>query len=483
MPKVIITENPSNWDIDLDKDNVIVIAPSEYITSNQYQSAKNLKIINLCKSYHYQSLGYYVSLLGEARGHKIIPRVSTIQDLRYPSLIREDSLEFDDLIQDTLRNKDQDSFELLVYFGKTGNEQYNRLATLLFSLIQTPILKVSFIRKKKNWSLQYIKPLNFSEVPPEDKNILAKALQQYFSSKRPSNFQRKKYDLAILVNPEETTPPSDPKAIQKFIKAADRVGFSVDLITKNDIGKIIQYDALFIRETTNVNHHTFRFAKKAESEGLVVMDDSESILKCTNKVYLNEVLQANQIPTPKSYILRKDAPLDVLKALHFPFVIKQPDSCYSQGVVKVNNEKELQKTVTTLFQKSDLLIVQEFMPTSFDWRIGVLDNTPFYVCKYFMAPNHWQIVNWSSKPSDKDGRVQTLLIADTPSPILDLAVKASKLIGDGLYGVDIKESNGQYYIIEVNDNPSIDAGIEDKMIKDQLYVNIMDSFMQRVKAY
>ena len=99
-----------------------------------------------------------------------------------------------------------------------------------------------------------------------------------------------------------------------------------------------------------------------------------------------------------------------------------------------------------------------------------------------MARNHWQIVNWKDKQTD-NGRAETLMIADTPGPVLDMAVKASNLIGDGLYGVDIKESSGQYYVIEVNDNPSIDAGIEDKIIKDQLYLNIMDTFMQRVKAY
>ncbi len=480
MPKVVITENPNNWDITLE--NVSIITPAEYLSSSQYQNAKNLKVINLCKSYQYQSLGYYVSLLAEARGHKITPKVSAIQDLRYPSLIREDSLEFDDLIQVTLKNVAQDNFELFIYFGKSGDEQYNRLASLLFSLIQTPTLKVSFTRKKTNWILQYLKPLNYSEVPPEDRTIFSKALQQYLSGKGSGrNYQRKKYDLAILVNPEEVTPPSDAKAIQKFIKAGEKVGFSVDTITRNDFGKIIQYDALFIRETTNVNHHTFRFAKKAESEGLIVMDDSDSILKCTNKVYLNEVLQANQIPTPRSYNLRKDAPLHELESFHFPFVIKQPDSCFSQGVVKVNDVKELQKTVNSLFQKSDLLIVQEFMPTSFDWRIGILDNTPLYVCKYFMARNHWQIVNWQ-KNSDL-GRAETFMIADVPGPVIDLAIKASKVIGDGLYGVDIKEVNGQYYIIEVNDNPSIDAGVEDKVIKDQLYISIMDTFMQRVKAY
>ena len=101
------------------------------------------------------------------------------------------------------------------------------------------------------------------------------------------------YDLAILVNPDDKVPPSDAKALQKFLKAADRVGFNAEFITKTDIGRITQYDALFIRETTNVNHHSFRFARKAEYERIAVIDDPNSILNCTNKVYLNELLETN----------------------------------------------------------------------------------------------------------------------------------------------------------------------------------------------
>ena len=62
------------------------------------------------------------------------------------------------------------------------------------------------------------------------------------------------------------------------------MGFNCEFITKNDINRIAEFDGLFIRETTAVNHHTFRFAQRAISEGLVVMDDPDSILKCTYKV-------------------------------------------------------------------------------------------------------------------------------------------------------------------------------------------------------
>ena len=77
------------------------------------------------------------------------------------------------------------------------------------------------------------------------------------------------------MDPDDPNPPSDEKALQKFIKAGDQAGFYVELITKDDFDELIQYDALFIRETTFVNHHTFRFAKKAQSLGMVVIDDPE----------------------------------------------------------------------------------------------------------------------------------------------------------------------------------------------------------------
>ena len=264
MPKLIITENPNSWNIHLE--GVTVVSPTEYISSDKYQTASNIKIINLCKSYQYQSSGYYVSLLSEARGHKVIPNISTVQDFRFPSLIREDAQDFDDLIQQTFKNEKAESIDFCVHLGKTKYEPYNRLATSLFNLMQAPILKANFVKKTK-WALQSLKPLSFPEIPVEDKPVLSAALENYFSGKNTlkKGYQRKKYDLAILINPDDPMPPSDDKAIKKFTKAAEKVGFGVDVITKNDFGKLIQYDALFIRETTNVNHHTFRFAKKSRS--------------------------------------------------------------------------------------------------------------------------------------------------------------------------------------------------------------------------
>jgi len=480
--KLIVTEKPAQW-TGL-PEGVEVITPGEYFTDEVYQKNRKVKVVNLCKSYQYQSLGYYVSLLAEARGHKVMPEISTLQEFRFPSFMKEDAEDFDDLIQQLLKKQAEDKLDLYICFGKVSQPALARIGSLLFNLFQAPILKAVFGKKDK-WILTQLKPINVADLPEEYKHLLSGALDEYLQGKNrlQKQYSRKKYDLAILINPDETTPPSDKKAIQNFVKAGEKVGFNVDLITKNDFAKLIQYDALFIRETTNVNHHTFKFAKKAAAEGLIVMDDPESILRCTNKVYLSELLRAHKIPTPEYYIIKKDKLKDISKmGFEYPIIVKQPDGSFSKGVKKARNEQELNEVLKDFFQTSELVIAQEFIPTDFDWRVGVLNKNPLYVCKYYMARGHWQIMNWknSTGGAPEEGEAETIAVEDAPKALLDLAVKATSLIGNGLYGVDIKQRGKKFYIIEINDNPSLDDGIEDAVLKQQLYQHIMQEFMNRL---
>ncbi len=480
MPKLIVVEKPESWKFNLD--DVEVISPDKYLSEETYQTMKRLKVINLCKSYNYQSEGYYVSLLAEARGHKVLPGVSTIQDFRFPSILREDSLDFDELIQTTFKGEPYDRIEFSIYFGSAQAEHLNKLALQLFQMVQAPSLKASFSKKNK-WVLHSIKPMSLNEVSQADKPLLISSLEKYLLRKRDYRPDKKKYDLAILVNPEDKNPPSDDRALKRFYKAALEAGFNTEFITKNDFDQIIQYDALFIRETTNVNHHTFRFAKKAESLGLAVIDDAESILKCTNKVYLHELLNAHKILTPKSYVITEESCQALPSKIGFPFILKQPDGAFSKGVFKINDLEEFKRIRESMFEKSDLLIAQEFLPTKFDWRVGVVDDQVIYVCKYFMATKHWQIVNWNAnKTASRDGEVESIPVDQAPVELLKTALKATSLIGKSLYGVDMKEIDGKFYVIEINDNPNIDAGVEDKILKERLYTIIMEVFLNKIKT-
>ncbi len=481
ISNIIIVRNPKNWNLKIE--GVEVVSSHNYITNPEFQSLRNVRIFNLSNSYNYQKMGYYVSLLASARDHRVIPNVTTLRDFSKQSLIRSLSGYIDDDIQKTLKSVEDNKISLFIYFGNSVNPKFRYLGHKLYHLFEAPLLQIDFVKTDK-WLIQKVTPLSLKKVNPEHFEKIQEFAHEYFSKKRFARprFKNYKYDLAILVNPLEKNPPSDSDALQNFKKAADKEGFYTEFITKDDFSQLSEFDALFIRETTSVNNHTYHFSRAAYAEGLVVIDDPWSILRCSNKIFQNERLKQNKIKTPETVVLSKQAYRKLQTVnLKFPLVLKQPDSAFSLGVEKVNNADELDESLKKLFKNSDLVIAQEFMFSEFDWRIGILDQSPLYACKYYMAQNHWQIYNWKSESKTNWGNVETVPVTDVPPEVIKTAVKAASLIGDGLYGVDLKMIDDEVYVIEINDNPNIDGGIEDAVIKDELYSKIMRSIFKRIE--
>ena len=172
---------------------------------------------------------------------------------------------------------------------------------------------------------------------------------------------------------------------------------------------------------------------------------------------------------------------EVAAKLGLPCVLKKPDSSFSAGVVKADTEAELAAHLHQFLEESELVIAQEFAKSDFDWRVGVIDGKALYVCRYHMARGHWQIQKATSESGRLYGKTETLAVKDAPNAVVNLAVRASNLIGNGLYGVDIKEVDGRLLVMEVNDNPSIEAGTEDAILKDDLYLTIMQSIYDRLE--
>ncbi|MGJ3237042.1 hypothetical protein [Marivirga sp.] len=96
-----------------------------------------------------------------------------------------------------------------------------------------------------------------------------------------------------------------------------------------------------------------------------------------------------------------------------------------------------------------------------------------------MSKEHWQIVNWNK--NGQYGKVETLPVELAPPALIKTAEKLSRLIGNSLYGVDIKQKGNKFFVIEINDNPNIDTGVEDAVLKDKLYSKMMDIFLERIQ--
>lgn len=481
MKKLIIVNHPEKWKFPAN--NLAVVSARDYLTQPEYAQLKKARIFNLCKNYSYQSQGYYVSLLAEARGHLAIPTVKNIVDLREPKLVKIVSGEFEDLIQQSLKNIKSQEFTLSIYFGQNTAHRYKELSAMFYRHFQIPLLRIKFNYSTK-WNIKSIRAISESEIPEEHKEYMQDFAAQYFAKKRydTPKLNTSDYDLAILVQTDDPAQPSNPKAIKKFVELAEKMNFYVEVVTPKDLSRLSAFDALFIRQSTEVNNDAYAFARKAQQEDIALIDYPDAILKCCNKVYMAEALQNANIATPKTVIVHKDNKDEVLKITGLPCVLKSPDSTFSFGVKKAETEVEYQTLVSSMLKKSELIIAQEYTFSEYDWRIGILDELPIFACRYYMAKGHWQIYNWNAaNKADQDGNADCLGIETVPKGILSVAIKSAKLMGKGLYGIDIKQVNGKPLVIEINDNPNIDFGVEDLFYGDQLYTTILAALKNRLE--
>ena len=479
MQTIIVTDDPDSWQFL--GDHTPIVHASDYLASGNYTQLHSLRVINLCQAYNHQTIGYYVSLLAQAREHKAIPSVDSIQDVLNTSLSKLISQEVDQEIQHNLHHIKGTEFVLSVYFGQNISKAHTDLARKLHGLFPLPMLRFT-IEKRKNWQIKQLQVLSMKDIPPHHLEFLQHCAESYMQKKRFHQWRKKQrfHDLAMLVDPHEQNAPSNKKALELFVAAGESLGLNVDIIDKADSKTIGEYDALFIRATTSVNHYTYRLSRRAAQENMVVIDDPQSIIKCSNKVYLAELMRTHQILTPETLFISKydqAAPKDI----QFPCILKKPDSAFSHGVIKIEDAKTLQKSLTQFFKTSDLVLIQPFIPTEYDWRIGILDNKPIFACRYYMAQNHWQIYNWSANQETIEGKTEAIALKDVPEAIVKTALKSTRFIGDGLYGVDIKSCGDKNYVIEVNDNPNVDHGLEDQIVGDALYEQIMNVFLQRIR--
>lgn len=467
---------------------------ADFLAADAPRLAPGCTIINLCRSYKYLSLGYYCSLLAEARGHRVFPSVKTINDLSRKAAYSHEIDDLDHALNRALGGPGcqamPSEFAMDIHFGAADFAPLDALARRIFTTFPAPAMRAEFERGGEHggdWHIRALRVLNVAALDQHRGALFGAALQAFRpdAPALPASAQRgARHHVAILHDPDEALPPSNRGALDNFIRVGRELDIHVALIEKKDLASLARHDALFIRETTAINHHTYLFAKQAESEGLAVIDDAASILRCTNKIFLADLLRLNGIPTPRTYVLQAGQ-LDEVRSLEqeigYPMVMKVPDGAFSRGVSKVANREEFERTARALLAQSSLILVQEYLYTDFDWRIGVLNGEAIFASQYYMSKGHWQVAKRGMDGKAEFGLSRAMPLEAVPPEIVAHAVRAARLIGSSLYGVDMKMSAKGPVVIEVNDNPNIDAGNEDGVLGDELYRLVLRDLVRRVE--
>ncbi|HKP76711.1 MAG TPA: glutamate-cysteine ligase family protein [Longimicrobiaceae bacterium] len=498
----------------------------QYLAGGEGLAEAGLVVVNLCRSTRYGSRGYYVSLLADARGQQVIPTVDTSEGLQEPygrfRALQEAGVPTVDAAEMLVRARnvpghpvggadggenadrrralpvplvrDPDSgacrpaeadehLETLVFLGRCADPRFQRAALAVYREWPAPVLRLQLVREDDEWKVTQVAAVPPHHLDDAERDHLVRALadpERVLRRGREVPRETVRASIAVLVNPGDPFSASSPETIDRLARVASRMNVHVHRIGLGDLRKLPEYDALFIRALTGVSEAAFQFALRAEALDMPVVDDPQSIIRCGNKVFLEELLRREGIPTPRTLIVTRATPWGQVEALGLPLVIKLPDGSFSAAVHKVASREDFRRRSTEMFRRSPLIIAQEFLPTEFDWRVTVLGGRLLFAARYYMARGHWQIRS-ESKGTERYGRVEAVPRAEAPRAVVQLALRAAALIGDGLYGVDLKETPNGPVVIEINDNPNLDVGYEDAADGNAVYEDVIRFFVERVE--
>ncbi|HEV2626815.1 MAG TPA: RimK-like ATPgrasp N-terminal domain-containing protein, partial [Xanthobacteraceae bacterium] len=180
-----------------------VITTSEYLARPRLFEMGRPKLVNLARSYAYQSKGYYASLLAEARGHRVVPTVETMLELREQKLYEHALPDLEEELNRCSRRADFQSvgeFKLLVCFGIARDERFEPFGRLLFDWFRCPALEV-IIETGGTWlSIERIRPRAITRLANGEAEFFRESLHNHTKRewRDPKARSVAKYDLAVL---------------------------------------------------------------------------------------------------------------------------------------------------------------------------------------------------------------------------------------------------------------------------------------------
>ncbi|HUR62794.1 MAG TPA: RimK family alpha-L-glutamate ligase [Candidatus Thermoplasmatota archaeon] len=273
--------------------------------------------------------------------------------------------------------------------------------------------------------------------------------------------------VAIVSDASSRDRAVELEAMQLYIEQAPDHGHTAAMLDVDEFARLPEFDAAFLRLDTSVLGLPFAVSRYAWKLGLRIVDDPKSMLTCMNKAHVQGLLERAGVPTPDTVLLTKEGRehLDaeaMFKELGTPIVVKAPSGAFSSAVEKAHDAKELRALVRRFTFQSDVILLQRFTPSTYDWRVGVLCGDPIYAARYHIPKGGWRIHDTPEGSQKKEwAKIERVPLGKVPYAVMETALAACREVGNSLYGVDLKQrEDGTVVVIEVNDNPNIDPGGE-----------------------
>ncbi len=187
-----------------------------------------------------------------------------------------------------------------------------------------------------------------------------------------------------------------------------------------------------------------------ESQGLRVVNDSNTLIRCENKALTLSLLSRSKVPTPRTAIaFSKEKAMEIARSFGYPVVIKPIEGSWGRMVAKATDDDSLYSIMeyqdyTTLPFRTAYLIQEYVKKPDRDIRIFVIgDEAPVGIYRVNKS-------NWKTNTA-LGAKAEPLKI---DPELRELALKVRDVIGGFFLGIDVFEDPERGYIVnEVNGVP------------------------------
>lgn len=273
--------------------------------------------------------------------------------------------------------------------------------------------------------------------------------------------------MLLILKDKKISVSGAEKTVKILKKKLEKMGIPTDIasfeeieifIEKNSVKAFIKnkslekYSTIFLRRVGNNRNLAFILSNIAKKNNLLCIDNLYQNTNEASKLKQTAILALENVSVPKTYfssIYTKKSIANAQKFLGLPMVIKTSKSKKGLGVFLAKTKKEVLEIITKNPQGE--IIIQEFIPNDFDYRILVLGNSIGCAIK-------------RERPDKKNefrnnvylGATERFLdLSRVSSTLRKTALQAAKIANIQVAGVDIViNPTGQPYVFEVNRSPA-----------------------------
>lgn len=234
--------------------------------------------------------------------------------------------------------------------------------------------------------------------------------------------------------------------IFRFPEIVARVGYRP--AASLDGEDILDLDALIIRPIGRGSLEEIIFRMdllyRLERLGLLVVNPPKSIERAVDKYFALTLLEEAGLPVPRTVITESSTrALKAFEELGGDVVIKPIFGSRGIGSTRVSDRDVAERIFRALTFHHEVIYIQEYI------EHGFTDIRAFVLGDRVLASMRRVADGWKTNVS-QGARPEPLRLEEE---LEELAVKASKVVGCMVAGVDILEGRGGPMIIEVNSQP------------------------------